>query len=81
MGTSGSMVSSEREVTLERIARAIARVIALRSIQDDDGKRSQPFLERLRMADEMAEYIWRDVLMEAEAAMEAYPEPEKAPVQ
>ena len=27
------------------------------------------------LAKEMADHIWRDVLMEAEAAIEAYPDP------
>lgn len=75
------MESATDEVRLERVARAIARVIGLRSIQDDDVKRAKPFAERVKLADEMAEHIWRDVLMEAEAAMSAYPDPVEVTVQ
>ena len=69
------MESADREVRLERVAKGIARVISLRHIQEDNAVRSKPFGERLKIAKEMADHIWRDVLMEAEAAIEAYPDP------
>lgn len=69
------MENPDREVRLERVARGIARVISLRHIQDDEHVRAKPFGERLKLAQEMADHIWRDVLMEAEAAIEAYPDP------
>lgn len=69
------MESSDREVRLERVARSIARVIALKAIQEDKALRQKPFGERLKIARDMATEMWRDLLMEAEAAIEAYPDP------
>ena len=69
------MESANREVRLERVARSIARVIALKAIQEDKALRQKPFGERLKIARDMAGEMWRDLLMEAEAAIEAYPDP------
>jgi len=71
-------MTDAEEKRVERMARAIAQVIARKYARESADFKRMPAMQREAAITTMANGMWKDLLLEADAAAIAYAEPVEA---